>query len=95
MQNELTGTGVTILGVNQIGSETGNELNCEGRNIPWLQDDRTTRTWVLWNVTYRDVYILGRDNELLAVYNLTEHNLADADDYAELKTMLQNAAAAP
>ena len=95
MQNELAGMGITIMGVNQIGAESGNDVACDGRDIPWLQDDTTERSWDLWNVTYRDVYILGRDNELLAVYNLTDHNLGDAPDYAELKSMLQNAASAP
>lgn len=93
MQTELAGTGTDILGVNQIGAESGNNANCDGRDIPWLQDDVDERVWDLWTVTYRDVYILNADNELVAVYNLTTHNLAEAADYAELKAMIEAAAA--
>jgi len=93
MQTELAGTNVQILGVNQIGAETGNIAACDGRDIPWLQDTFAENAWALWTVTYRDVYILGPDNELVGVYNLTEHDLSNAADYAELKTMLMTAAA--
>ena len=95
MQNELAGSDVAILGLNQIGSESGNDVNCDGRDIPWLQDNTTDRTWDLWEVTYRDVYILNRANELVAVYNLTTNNLGDAAKYAELKALIEDALASP
>jgi len=93
MQTELAGTGISILGVNRLGSASASPSVCEGRDIPWLEDDPADSTWQLWNVTYRDVYIVGPDNEFLAVYNLTDNNLANADRYAELKAMIEEAAA--
>ena len=93
MQTELAGEGVQILGINKIGAESGNGATCDGRDIPWLQDRVDDDVWELWQVTYRDVLILDADNRLIAVYNLTANNLADAASYDALKMMLQTAAA--
>ena len=95
MQTELAGTDIVILGINRMGSESQNPAACEGKDIPWLQDTPGVACWDLWEVTYRDVYIVGRDNELLGVYNLTTNDLGDPADYAALKAMLENAAGAP
>jgi len=94
MQIELAGTGISILGVNQMGSDTWNSVACADRDIPWLQDNNVDRVWELWDVTYRDVLILGPDNEVVGVYNLTGNDLADPVKYAALKAMLVLAAAA-
>ncbi len=93
MQIELAGTGVELLGVNQISASSGNAVACTDRDIPWLQDSMAEQVWTKWQVTYRDVIILDENNELIGVYNLTEHNLADASSYDELKLMLETAAA--
>jgi hypothetical protein len=93
MQNELAGTGIKLLGVNQIGEEYANAAACFQKDIPWLQDNVDTAAWDKWQVGYRDVYILDANNELIAVYNLTAHDLADASNYDELKLMLETAAA--
>ena len=72
---------------------SGNAIACTDRDIPWLQDSLDEQVWTQWQVTYRDVIILDENNELIGVYNLTEHNLADASSYDELKLMLETAAA--
>jgi hypothetical protein len=43
-------------------------------------------------VTYRDVYVLDENNEVVAIYNLTEHDLAVPDNFEALKTLLLEAA---
>jgi hypothetical protein len=48
--------------------------------------------WTTWAVGYRDVWVLDGENKPLSVYNLTQHNLADPVQYAELKTILIGAA---
>lgn len=83
---------VHILGVNDIGLEAGNDAITAGRELPWLQPVGGQTIWILWEVTYRDVYIVGPGNELLDVYNLTEHNLADTANYDTLEQMLLDAA---
>jgi len=94
MQNELDAEGlpveVKIIGVNGIGLESGNAAVCANRDLPWLQDVAEQSAWVSWNVVWRDVWILNTDNEPVAVYNLTQHNLADPAQYAELKLILEN-----
>lgn len=80
-----------IAGINQAGNESGNGFVDERGSIPWLQDP-DDRVWSGWNVTYRDVFVLDAANRVIAVYNLTEHDLFDAADYAEFKQILVGAA---
>jgi hypothetical protein len=96
MQGELRTSGeaveVRILGVNGVGHEGGNETICDGRSIPWLQDEADVDSWELWEVTYRDVIILDAENRPIGVYNLTEHDLGNPDRYTELRQLLTEAA---
>ena len=55
--------------------------------LPWLQDDETD-VWSLWNVTYRDVYIVAPDLTLVDIYNLTEYDLQDENDFEALKELI-------
>ena len=96
MQREIDAEGlpveVHILGVNAVGHESRNAAACDGRDIPWLQDTADQNAWGSWNVTWRDVLILDEDNVPVAVYNLTDHDLAVPANYEELKSMLRNVA---
>lgn len=78
-----------------MGEESGNDLMVAGRTLPWLQDDAATKAWVSWGVFWRDVYVLDGENRLVAIYNLTEHDLTDPANYAELKAILLAAAGDP
>jgi len=82
--------GIQILGVNQVGQERDNNLMCDGKDIPWLQETMTEFAWIPWHVTWRDVVILDEANRKVAVYNLTTHSLGTAANYQELRTMLLN-----
>ena len=92
MQGEIdadsTARAVQILGVNAAGQESGNADMCAGRTTPWLQDTAEVQVWNSWAVTWRDVVILDAENKVIAIYNLTEHRLEDADNYAALKNLL-------
>jgi hypothetical protein len=94
MQDELdlAGAEVDLIGVNASGLESGNPGNVEGRDLPWLQDVVEVDVWGTWAVGYRDVWILDRENALLAIYNLTENDLREVEKYEELKTLLLEAA---
>jgi hypothetical protein len=89
MAGELTG--VDILGVNEAGDETGNASMCEGRDLPWLQDTTDEDVWGTWAIEFRDVVVLDEENMLLFSYNLTDNDLQDPANYAELLEMLQDA----
>ena len=99
MQTELNAEALTrvvrIHGVNSIGAESGNAAACMGKTIPWLQDVTAEAVWDLWNVTYRDVFILDASNEVISVFNLTTHDLNIPAEYEALKTLLRDAANAP
>ena len=92
MQAELdqidTAIRIHILGVNDIGLESGNTRMMTGRVLPWLQPETGQDIWTEWGVEYRDVIILGPGNEHVGTYNLTVHDLADPENYAELMALL-------
>jgi len=96
MQQELDGlptkVEIHILGVNQQGLESGNASITAGRTIPWLQDTASVDVWTSWAVTYRDVVVLDAQNFPVAVYNLTEHDLADSTNFGNLKQLLVDTA---
>lgn len=97
MQDDLAAggvDGVRILGVNAAGQESGNAVMTAGRDLPWLQETFAEPVWTTWDVEWRDVVILDGANRPLAVYNLTDHPLSEATNYAELKALLESAAGA-
>jgi hypothetical protein len=64
----------------------------EGWDLPWLLDTEKADWWGNWGVTLRDVVVLDRDGNEAVVFNLTEHNLDDPDEYATLKGLLLDSA---
>ena len=87
-----TARSVHILGVNDVGFESANDSMMSGRALPWLQPVAGQDIWTQWEVTYRDVVILGPGNEHLGSFNLTTHDLADPANYDALMTQLLEAA---
>lgn len=92
IDSQETSRPVRILGVNDIGLESGNDGMTAGRVLPWLQPVADEDIWALWAVEYRDVVILGPGNEHLGTFNLTVHDLADPANYADLMRQLVAAA---
>lgn len=91
LQTELAAAGlpvaVQIVGVNQVGFESGNDGFTDGRDLPWLQETSDEEVWGTWGIEYRDVVLLDGENRAVAVYNLTENDLSDPAKYDELKTL--------
>ncbi len=83
---------IEILGINDIGLESGNGGMTFGRVLPWLQPKKGQDVWTLWEVEYRDVVILGPGNERLGIFNLTANDLSDPVNYAALMDQLVKAA---
>ena len=81
-----------ILGVNEAGFENGNNNITDGRDLPWLQDVPSANVWDSWRVGYRDVIIVDADNNVTSVYNLSDNDLANGDNYAAIKSLLIDAA---
>jgi hypothetical protein len=92
LQKELDITwpelGVQLLGVNQAGYDAANDVITDTRDIPWLQDVPEVLVWDVWAVGWRDLYILDGENRLVAVFNLTEHNLQLPAEYEALRDLL-------
>ena len=90
MQAEL-GEQAAILGVDAIGNEPSQGLMADVGDLPWLQDVEEVGAWELWGAAWRDVWVLDSDNRLVGIYNLTNHDLAEEDDYAELEELILSA----
>ena len=81
---------VKIFGINAVGKETGNEFVTHERDTPWLQDVEGVEAWDLWQVSYRDVYVLDSEQTLIARVNLTDLDLTETESYDYLKDLLLN-----
>ena len=79
---------ITIIGLNEAGFESGNDSMTNGRALPWLQDIESTDVWAAWNVTYRDVILVDKENYVFNIYNLTDNDLSEEAIYTELKDKL-------
>ena len=82
---------IRVIGVNQTGQEAWNDVAVEGNVAPWLQDVDDT-VWTSWQAAWRDVVVLDAENRKVAVFNLIEHDLVNAEDYAALRAILLAAA---
>ena len=68
--------------------EAGNVDLTQGRTIPWLQDDADTNLWGLWQVRYRDVVILDVNGSYFDTFNLSDHDLSNAESSAAFLDLL-------
>ena len=83
---------IQILGVNGTGLESHNDSVTEIGDLPWLQDTAEADVWAAWEVTWRDVVVLGPDNQAVETYSLTANDLSDPDNYAALLGLLRQTA---
>lgn len=84
-----------ILALNEPGQEVSAPtwaMHVGSHPMPWLQDTSAQNAWARWAPTYRDVVIVDAQNQKVDVFNVTEHDLADASNFATLKQKLLDAA---
>lgn len=88
---------IQILGVNGVGREDGNDWISSGRDIPWLQDVDTggSDVWSDWDIAYRDVAIVDRDNAMVTTFNLTTYDLGNPANYNALAAIFVEVAQVP
>jgi hypothetical protein len=85
---------IVIRVINMAAAAGSASLMAENGDLPLLQDTMGDDVWGSWGATWRDLQIVDGCNELVAIYNLTEHNLFLPTNYDELKNMLLAASAA-
>ena len=95
LKRENSKTKIRILGIDAVGFESSISIMTKGRTLPLLQDTPTENVWDDWGATWRDVVMLNPDNIHVDTYNLTSHDLANPDNYRELKARLKRAAGEP
>lgn len=88
MENEGHAMPVHMAGVNEPGSEAGNDAFTVGLGLPWLQDTAAEMVGASWGAEHFDLVILGPDNVEVAIYSLIEFDLSDPANYEEIKQAL-------
>lgn len=91
MQAVLDEDEAVILGVNAAGLEAGNVTVTTDRTLPWLQDTASVDAWGAWGVTWRDVWVLDPEGVLVGIMNLTDHDLAEPENFAALRELIESA----
>lgn len=101
LNSEFPNLPITIVGINEVGHESGNSLMTAGRTSPLLQDvdandNGESDVWYDdWQVVYRDVKIVNAENELVGTVNLTPpagFDLGVDENYNALKQILSDVA---
>ncbi len=91
MQNELKSEypalPITLLAVNEVGRESGNDSIVAVGDLPVMQDNATTNVWSAWGAAWRDVVVLDGDNAEAYRFNLQTYDLGNPDHYAHLKAV--------
>ena len=82
---------LALLAIDAQGHEGGLPDVATTGNLPCLQDTAKDDVWGSWGAEWRDVYVLNRENEVTAVYNLTLFSLSDPANYATLEALLIDA----
>ncbi len=88
LEQERSEHPIQILGVNQVGHEGGNPSITTDWDLPWLQETGEADVWGAWHIAYRDVVVVGPDNHIVEVFNLTKNDLGVAENYSALKDLL-------
>ncbi len=92
MQSELAvehpDLSIQLSAINTIGFDSGLEGMADLGDLPLFQDNAEQAVKENWGAGHRDVVILNQDNEQVAVFNLTTHNLAVEENYEALKSLL-------
>src|SRR5262245_10613223 len=83
---------VEILGINGASYAGFNSLVTFERTLPWLQDTRQDNVWGKWDVRWRDVRIIDSQGQLQAVYNLTDYDLSNSKNFADLMQLFLDTA---
>ena len=81
---EADGYPIQIIGVTEAGFESGNENITSGRDLPWLQDTEDVNVWDLWEVAYRDVFVMDTNGIVRFRYNLTIYDISNPSYYDAL-----------
>jgi hypothetical protein len=95
MESEGHATPIHVAGVNEPGSEGGNDAFTVGLGLPWLQDTAAAMAGASWGAEHFDLVIVDQDNVAVAVYSLIEYDLSDPADYNEIKRALAAVADRP
>ena len=85
---------VQIIGVNDIGYESGNDSMSAMGDLPWVQATVDQPVWSDWSAGFRDIVILDTDNVEIDRFNVTANDLSNPDNYAALRDLLVDYATA-
>ena len=87
---------IELLGINEVGY--GGDSITNLADLPWMKDDYvvtgTTSQTVqsAWGANFRDVVIVGEQNEYVTSFNLTTYDLRTQANYDALMDLLVDVA---
>ena len=91
LDDEFGAGAVEIFGVNAAGYESGIPDITADNTVPLLQDVDSVDAWGAWYSEWRDLVVVDEDNAWVGLFNLTSHDLADADHLTDLREMIDAA----
>ena len=84
LENNHPNLDIEIFAINMAGTGAGASSLSSNINLPMVQDSNTLGIWNDWDAGWRDVFILNENNELVMIYNLTQNNLGNTNNYNTL-----------
>jgi len=88
---------ITLIGINQVGYESGNDTITSDVDLPWLQDTQQADVFGAWPpARIRELKIVGRDGQVAATFDLNQDDPVDEQAYQRvLDALVQAAQQAP
>ena len=89
LQAEYPSLNITLLAINQVGSEAGLSSIAPTSTLPIINDNTTDDIWNTWHALspepshspWREIHILDAHNEIVHTFSLTSHNLGPGNGF--------------
>lgn len=78
--------------MNHPDHSSGNDTMSALGVLGVLEDTTEADTWGAWDAEWRDVFVVDRNGDVVGVMNLTDNDLAIAENERALRDMLEQAA---
>lgn len=95
LQSEEPAAAITILGINQAGRESANDVITDGHTLAWLQDTDEADVFGAWPPgQMRELKVVGPDGTVAGVFDLNTQDPADASVQTEIEDLMLSLATA-
>ena len=89
LKSDEPGAAITILGINQAGRESANDVITDRHTLAWLQDTDQADVFGVWPpVQIRELKVVGPDGTVAAVFDLNTQDPAEEAVQTEIEDLL-------